>query len=123
MSFIEWLEQTWVYIVAVIGGISLLWGFNKILKEIRDSIKQPIIDIQSDIKGIKDQMSIQDDAIKSILMKDLVNLHDKCIKQGYVTTEQKRTWYELYKAYKDEKGNGFADSLKSDMDKLETKEK
>ena len=123
MEFIDWLEQSWVYITASIGGITLLWGFRKILKEIKDSIKTPITNIDTKMNKIQDQMNIQDEAIKSILMKDLVDLHDKCIKQGYVTTEQKRTWYDLYDSYKSEHGNGFADSLKSDMDKLETREK
>ena len=121
MTFIEWLEQTWVYVLAVIGVVTALWGFNKLLKEIRESIKAPITNIETKINNIQESVKVQDDAIKAILMKDLVNLHDKFIKNGFITTDQKRTWYDLYKSYKDEHGNGFADSLKSDIDKLETK--
>ena len=123
MSFIEWLEQTWVYIVAVIGGISLLWGFNKVLKEIRESIKAPISSIETKVNNIQNSVKVQDEAIKSILMKDLVNLADKGLKQGYMTMDQKKTWYALYKSYKDEHGNSFIDSLKETVDKIEIKEK
>ena len=123
MEFIDWLEQSWVYVTASIGGITLLWGFRKILKEIEDNIKAPITDIDTKMNKIQDQMNIQDEAIKSILRKDILNLSEKYIKQGYITVDQKKTLYELYNSYKNEGGNTFVDALIKDVDKLDIKEK
>ena len=67
-------------------------------------------------------MSIQDEAIKSILRKDILNLSEKYIKKGYITINQKKTLYELYKAYQDEGGNTFVDSLISDINSLPVRE-
>jgi hypothetical protein len=72
---------------------------------------------------IQDQMNIQDEAIKSILRKDILNLSEKYIKQGYITVDQKKTLYELYNSYKNEGGNTFVDALIKDVDKLDIKEK
>lgn len=67
-------------------------------------------------------MTIQDEAIKSILRKDILNLSEKYIRKGYITLNQKKTLHELYKAYQDEGGNTFVDSLISDINSLPVRE-
>lgn len=77
--------------------------------------------VSGEIKLIKDDIGVQDEAIKSILRKDLLNLAEKYIAQGYITTRQKETWMALYDSYKKENGNTFVDSLKLDIEKLPVK--
>lgn len=67
-------------------------------------------------------MEVQDEAIKSILRKDILNLSEKYIRKGYITVNQKKTLYELYKAYQEEGGNTFIDALMNDINDLQVKE-
>ena len=121
MTFIEWLEQSWVYVTALIGIVTLLWGFKKIFKEIKTEVTKPISTINENITNINNRLNVQDEAIQSILKKDIMNLSEKSIKQGYITVRQKETLHSLYKAYKDEHGNSFIDALIEDVNDLDVK--
>lgn len=68
-----WLEQTWIIVAAVIGGITLVWNFlHKTLKEISEQLHAPIDGIETKLNSIDERVSNIDERVSDIAEKQAV---------------------------------------------------
>ena len=122
-DFLVWLEQSWLVLVACLGGITLVWNFiHKTLKEITSSFAKPVKDIEEKI----DKMNVKmDDANKhremvtrallSMQRASLLKSSLDYIKKGFATMEEKQTMSEQFLSYSELGGNSFVQGFVDDV--------
>jgi hypothetical protein len=86
MNLVEWLSQGWVLVVAVIGGITLIWNFlHKTVKEIKEVWDKPITKLETKIDGVVTSL----EALKK----------DSCTQKHALLTLQRRSILESCEEY------------------------
>lgn len=70
------------------------------------------------------QRSIQNkddikETVKIILRAELKMYHSKCVKQGYISSDDYEYISEVFKMYKKFNGNGLGDKMWADIQKIE----
>ena len=131
MTFIEWLEQSWVIIVAIIGGITLIWNFySKVLKEVKTDIKKPLTNLSAKIEELQKQIKQieeNDNKIKkSLLSMQRSLILARCeerMKAGFATLEHKQTISAQFESYKELGGNSFISEMVAKVLELPLTEK
>lgn len=116
---LDWLQQSWVILAAVIGGITLVWNFcSKTLKEIRQSANEPLASLEKKIDAIDiklQNMAIDKDKTnKALLTMQRNSLLRSCkdfIGKGYATIEERETINSQYQSYHELGGDSFITSL------------
>ena len=118
-DFIVWLEQSWLVLVACLGGITLVWNFiHKTLKEITASFAKPVRDIEEKIDKINVKMDnagrhneIVTKALLAMQRASLLKSTSDYIKRGYATVEEKETVSEQFTSYSELGGNSFVHDM------------
>lgn len=126
MNIIEWLKDGWVLLVAIIGGITLLWNFAyKTLNEIKTVLNKPITQINEKVDSITLKLEdidkdagIRKRALLTIQRKSILESCTKYIKRGYISIEEKETLYEQVESYNELGGNSFVKDLVKKLDSL-----
>lgn len=70
---------------------------------------------------IKDSLDLVQNANMSQIKAQLLSIYERSVRQGFISSHWKAVFYELYKNYKALGGNGFVDSIKTDLDELPVK--
>ena len=146
MDFIEWIKQSWIYILAFAGILSALISFSKNLKTIKDILQKPeqlqnekIEEQGSFIKLLKDERQQYLDNVKRwdehekkayenfkginnaliALIRDRIHGYyfRKCTEKGYITPIELEIVEELFKNYSAIGGNGM---ISREMETLRT---
>lgn len=63
--------------------------------------------------------SLTNKAVQVLMKKELRDIHDTCMRQGFITAEQLGEFEEIYKIYHEAGGNGTATVWKTDLEHLE----
>lgn len=114
-DFLVWLQQSWLVLVACLGGITLVWNFiHKTLKEITSSFAKPVKDIEEKIDKINTKMDnaskhqeMVTRALLSMQRASLLKSSSDYIKKGFATVEEKQTMSEQFSSYSELGGNSF----------------
>ena len=85
MTFINWLKDSWSILVAVIGGITLVWTFcSKTLKEIKTAVIKPFIDVNDKLDAVQTSVNEVeeklDDHIKKSGEEDAINIRNRILR-------------------------------------------
>ncbi len=136
MEFIEWIKQSWLYIAAVGGGLTVLISLSKNLSLIKEILTKPekeqnakIEEQGAFIKLLKDERQEYLDNVKKwdehertaaenfkginnaliALIRDRIHGYyfRKCTEKGYITPIELEIVEELYKNYSSMGGNGM----------------
>lgn len=126
---IEWLQQSWIIIAAVIGGITLVWNFcSKTLKEIKTSASEPLRAIEEKIDKVDKKVthvaeinSLTKQSLLTMQRNSLMRSCSEYISRGYATMEEKATISEQYKSYHDLGGNSFITDMVEQVKELPLK--
>lgn len=116
---LDWLQQSWVILAAVIGGITLVWNFcSKTLKEIRQSANEPLTSLEKKIDAIDTKLqnmaADKEKTNKALLTMQRNSLLRSCkdfISKGYATIEERETINSQYQSYHELGGDSFITSL------------
>ena len=114
MNF-AWIEQTWIIVAAVIGGITLVWNFiHKTLKEISEQLKAPIVQIESKIDvvdakvtAVAKQTTLLTESTLTMQRNSLLRSCNDFLSRGYASIEEKSTIVDQYRSYHDLGGDSF----------------
>ena len=144
MEFIEWIKQSWIYIAAIGGGLTVLLNLSKNLSQVKELLTKPereqnarIAETEDFIKLLKDERqqylnnvkhwseheSSASASFKNInnaltaLIRDRIHGYyfRKCTEKGYITPVELEIVEELYKNYEKMGGNGM---IKKEMEIL-----
>ena len=132
---IDFLKQSWVIIVAIIGGVTLIWNFVKTFKDIKTEITKPITNINikidnlsKDLNGKIDKLSEKVDkaeesdtkvrgALLTMQRSSLLRSCEDFMKRGFATLNEKDTISKQYDSYHELGGDQFiTDLVKGVMD-------
>lgn len=124
MTFLQYLETSWGYIVFIVGALGIIGSLYKSIKSIKKEINKPFEELKSALNKIdlKVEKTAQDDAlVKEALLtmqrQQILNECEKCIRKGKTTAERKQTIYSQFESYKSLGGNSFVqDFVKKVMD-------
>lgn len=72
----EFLTQSWGYIAAAIGIITLLWNFKKLLKDIKDDITAPFTRMDTKIDDLTNSLNDKIDNMSGEINNRIDNLSD-----------------------------------------------
>lgn len=119
MNLIEWLSQGWVLVVAVIGGVTLIWNFlNKTVKEISEVMKRPITTLEIKIDNVVESLDAlkkdsctQKHALLTLQRKSILDSCELYLNRGWVTMDEYQTLDEQYSSYGEMGGNGFVEKM------------
>lgn len=131
MDFNTWLQQSWIILVAVVGGITLIWNFiNKTLKEIAGSISKPIKDIELKIDKIDTKIEeaeardrVVGRALLTMQRASILKLSEDYLKKGFSTLEEKEAISEQFASYSELGGNSFVSGMVSKVINLPLEKK
>ena len=123
---INWFQDGWIVLVAIIGGVTLVWNFlSKTLKEIKNELFKPITNISEKVDGISEQLDSmrKDDkliknAILNLQRRSLLDSCERYIKRGYATLDEKETVHKQFVSYEELGGNSFVKDLVDNVNKL-----
>lgn len=119
MNVIAWLEQSWLIIAGVIGGITLLWNFiNKTLKEISESINKPIIQVNTTLQAVIESDNLIKEALLTMQRKSLLDSCGEYLARGSITLNELETLTSQYDSYHALGGNCFVTGLVEDVRNL-----
>ena len=136
MELIEWIKQSWLYIAAIGGGLTVLMNLSKNISQLKEILTKPERDqnekiaentafIQllkeerqeylDNVKHWADQEHKTDDNFTGInnaliaLIRDRIHGYyfRKCTDKGYITPIELEIVEELYKNYESMGGNGM----------------
>ena len=115
----EWLQQSWVILAAVISGVTLIWKFVGTVKEIQKSINEPITKLDKKVSDLKETVEkndkLQNEATQSLLRDRLLQAYYDCSREGFASISQKDNWENMYKHYHALGENGVMDSCREKM--------
>ncbi len=111
----EWLNQTWIIVAAIIGGVSLVWTFySKTLKEISAALTKPFKELDAKIDNLDHKIDATietDDIVKDALLtmqrQSILRACDEYLRQGYADMNQKATVSSQYESYHALGGDSF----------------
>ena len=144
MDFIEWIKQSWLYIAAIGGGLTVLLNLSKNLSQVKELLTKPereqnarIAETEDFIKLLKDERQQYLNNVKhwsehessasssfnniynalTALIRDRIHGYyfRKCTEKGYITPVELEIVEELYKNYEKMGGNGM---IKKEMEIL-----
>lgn len=144
MELMEWVKQSWVYIAAIGGGLTVLLNLSKNLSQVKELLTKPereqnkrIAETEEFINLLKDERQQylnnvkhwsehEDNAASSFkainnaltsLIRDRIHGYyfRKCTEKGYITPVELEILEELYKNYEVMGGNGM---IKKEMEIL-----
>ena len=144
MEFIEWIKQSWIYIAAIGGGLTVLLNLSKNLSQVKELLTKPereqnkrIAETEDFIKLLKDERQDYLNNVKhwseheSSASASFININNaltalirdrihgyyfrKCTEKGYITPVEMEIVEELYKNYETMGGNGM---IKKEMEIL-----
>lgn len=125
----EFLNQSWGYIVGAIGVITLLWNFKKLVKDIKTDISKPFTDMNTKIDNLSknlnekvDKLSDKIDVVqendnvtrRALLTMQRNSLLRSCedfIGRGFATMNEKETISSQYESYHELGGDSFVTDL------------
>ena len=125
----EFLNQSWCYIVGAIGVITLLWNFKKLVKDIKTDISKPFTDMNTKIDNLSkdlnekvDKLSdkidvVQDNdamtrrALLTMQRNSLLRSCEDFIGRGFATMNEKETISSQYESYHELGGDSFVTDL------------
>lgn len=116
----EFLKQSWVYITAIIAGITLIWNFRKLVKDITTDISKPITDVNDKIDNLSKDVNEKIDKLSKDVNDKVDNLEakidraeesDKQVRSALMTMQRS----SLLKACEDFMKRGFATVDEKDM--------
>lgn len=122
----EFLQQTWVLIAAIVGGVTLIWNFaHKTLREIIDTITKPIKDLDTKVDDLSkkvDENTHHNNRVSRALLtlqrNSLLRSCEEFLRNGYATTNEKSTISEQYTSYSELGGDSFVSDLVANVMKL-----
>lgn len=131
----EFIQKFWGVIVAVIGGITLIWNFRKTFKDIKTEITKPITDMNEKIDNLSDDLNGKIDrlaakvdkaeksdetvrgALLSMQRNSLLRSCEDFMRRGFATMNEKDTIRSQYDSYHELGGDHFiTDLVKNVMD-------
>lgn len=74
------------------------------------------------LKSHREEKKTDNNAMKILMRRELRELHDTCMKQGFATAEQLGEFKEIHAIYAEYHGNGTGDVWLSDMEHLERRD-
>ena len=115
---LEFIQKFWGLILGGMGVVTALWGFFKILKEIKTEISKPITNINDKIDGLSKKIDAAEESDKKVrralltmqrssLLKDCEDF----IKRGFATMNEKDTISSQYDSYHELGGDNFITDL------------
>lgn len=136
MELIEWLKQTWIYVVAIGGAIGVLGNLSKSIKELNTNIKKPFDEQNKRIQLLEENLlkmsEINDEHVDTLnkfvskeleleikmdnvsigmiaLLRDKINGYyfDKCNEKGFITPTELEVVTALFDSYHKLGGNGL----------------
>ena len=136
MDLIEWIKQSWVFLAAIGGGLTVLMNLSKNLSQVKEILTKPerdqnakIAENSAFIQLLKDERQEYLDNVKHwfdqehkvddnftginnalvALIRDRIHGYyfRKCTERGYITPIEVQIVEELYKNYKEMGGNGL----------------
>lgn len=125
----EFLNQSWGYVVGAIGVITLLWNFKKLVKDIKTDISKPFTDMNTKIDNLSkdlnekvDKLSdkidvVQDNdamtrrALLTMQRNSLLRSCEDFIGRGFATMNEKETISSQYESYHELGGDSFVTDL------------
>lgn len=121
-----WLEQTWIIVAAVIGGITLVWNFiHKTLKEISDQLNAPIIKIEekidivdTKITEVSAKTTLLTESTLTMQRNSLLRSCSEFLNRGWATLEEKETITKQYQSYHDLGGDSFITDMVNQVKEL-----
>lgn len=121
MEFINWLEQSWIYLAGCAAAISLLLGLRKSIKEIKDILNKPLEDLHKEMENRHQNDPYVIESLKCILRQDILDQCEKAINDGYISMHRLETLLAQYDSYHAMRGNSFCHELIDDVKKLPIK--
>lgn len=126
MDFLQFIQQSWVYIAAIIGGVTLVWNFvNKTLKDIIAGFKRPFDDLDAKIDSLgtkidetKHHNSVVSRALLSMQRNSLLRSCEEYLRKGYATMNERQTISEQFTSYSELGGNHFIADMVAQVMKL-----
>ena len=98
----EFLNQSWGYIVGAIGVITLLWNFKKLVKDIKTDISKPFTDMNTKIDNLSKDLNEKVDKLSDKI--DVVQDNDAMTRRALLTMQRN----SLLRSCEDFIGRGFA---------------
>lgn len=98
----EFLNQSWGYIVGAIGVITLLWNFKKLVKDIKTDISKPFTDMNTKIDNLSKDLNEKVDKLSDKI--DVVQENDNVTRRALLTMQRN----SLLRSCEDFTGRGFA---------------
>lgn len=98
----EFLNQSWGYIVGAIGVITLLWNFKKLVKDIKTDISKPFTDMNTKIDNLSKNLNEKVDKLSDKI--DVVQENDNVTRRALLTMQRN----SLLRSCEDFTGRGFA---------------
>lgn len=99
----------------VIGILAFIYrkiGKNHINKILNEAIYQPV---KETVESIKDDNKILHNSMKSLQRAKISDIHRRGMRNGYVTRYELMVGEDVYKDYKADKGNSYADTMVEDI--------
>ena len=129
MDIVKWLSDGWILLVAIIGGITLIWNFlHKTLKEIKTEWSKPITKIDEKIDKLDVRLGameanadLRQNALLALQRKSLLDSYEHYITKGYITLEEKETLVKQFNSYSELGGNSFVEELIKEIKELPLK--
>ena len=126
MTLIEFLQQGWVIIAAIIGGVTLVWNFgNKTLREIVNTLSKPLKDLEDKVDKLSKKVDesnksdvLTKEALLSLQRQSLLDSCETYLKRGFATLEQKETIDKQFESYKALGGNHFVENMVDNVNSL-----
>lgn len=91
-------------------------------KERRADFDEALTPIKADIKDIKEDMKLNNNASLCTLRNDILTCYYRCAEKGYRTDNDYTNLHDMFEAYQGLHGNTFVADVVSRFDKLPTKE-
>lgn len=125
----EFLNQSWGYIVGAIGVITLLWNFKKLVKDIKTDISKPFTDMNTKIDNLSKDLNEKVDklsdkigvvqendnvtrrALLTMQRNSLLRSCEDFIGRGFATINEKETISSQYESYHELGGDSFVTDL------------
>ena len=136
MEFMEWLRQTWVYLVAIVGGFGVIGSLAKNVKDLNTNLKRPFDEQNKRIQALEDNLlkateldeerfvTLNNFITKELeletkvdnlaagmlaLLRDKINGYyfEKCNTRGFITPTELEIVTALYDSYHKLGGNGL----------------
>lgn len=128
---LEWLQQSWAILAAVIGGVTLVWNFcNKTLKEIKVFAKEPFKVIEEKIDKVDEKVAtvaetndLTKQALLTMQRNSLLRSCNDFLARGYASMEEKSTISDQYISYHNLGGDSFITEMVEQVKDLPLKVK